>query len=264
MNNDTAPSTSSASAHTSAALSQLPMIPDDVMSEAHRQLFPASVRDGNEQQVDLRSRNSWLLCMHEVSTPELVEVFTINSISPFILIARLKPLMIRGQSHRSGTTSASSGTAHTPDPSSRDSSGATTVAISSTSITNDITIAGSKVQSLASTIMEMNGLEEMSTDTVVSTTNLSRKGGHDRGHQEGTVSQIDQNRDIQVKRRKDESHAWKGGEAYKGHGPGAASTVHGANADTVLGDDCRFVVNVSSMEGKFYRRKLATFSSWIQ
>lgn len=59
---------------------------------------------------------------------------------------------------------------------------------------------------------------------------------------------------------KKRKHAWKGGQDYKGHGPGAtnASTVHGSKADRVLAADCRFVVNVSSMEGKFYRRKLAT------
>jgi NAD(P)-dependent dehydrogenase (short-subunit alcohol dehydrogenase family) len=47
------------------------------------------------QQVDLRSVNSWRLRMHEVATPELLEVQLVNAIAPYILNARLKPLMLR-------------------------------------------------------------------------------------------------------------------------------------------------------------------------
>jgi len=45
--------------------------------------------------VDLRGRNSWRLMMDEVPTVELLEVQLINAIAPFILNARLKPLMLR-------------------------------------------------------------------------------------------------------------------------------------------------------------------------
>jgi NAD(P)-dependent dehydrogenase (short-subunit alcohol dehydrogenase family) len=47
------------------------------------------------QQVDLRDRNSWRFLMHEVPTVELLEVQLVNAIAPFILNARLKPLMLR-------------------------------------------------------------------------------------------------------------------------------------------------------------------------
>ena len=43
--------------------------------------------------MDLRSSNSWVLKMSEVSTPELVEVFAINSLAPFLINARLQPLL---------------------------------------------------------------------------------------------------------------------------------------------------------------------------
>ena len=39
--------------------------------------------------------NSWRLRMHEVETPELLEVQLVNAIAPYILNARLKPLMVR-------------------------------------------------------------------------------------------------------------------------------------------------------------------------
>jgi NAD(P)-dependent dehydrogenase (short-subunit alcohol dehydrogenase family) len=39
--------------------------------------------------------NSWRLRLHEVPTPELLEVQLVNAIAPYILNARLKPLMLR-------------------------------------------------------------------------------------------------------------------------------------------------------------------------
>ncbi len=56
-------------------------------------LFPAHRYDEDQQQVDLRAINSWRLRLHEVATPELLEVHLINAIAPYILNARLKPLM---------------------------------------------------------------------------------------------------------------------------------------------------------------------------
>ncbi len=45
--------------------------------------------------MDLREVNSWRLRLHEVETPELLEVQLVNAIAPYILNARLKPLMLR-------------------------------------------------------------------------------------------------------------------------------------------------------------------------
>jgi NAD(P)-dependent dehydrogenase (short-subunit alcohol dehydrogenase family) len=58
-------------------------------------LFPKDRYDEDLQQVDLRAVNSWRLRLHEVETPELIEVHLVNAIAPYILNARLKPLMLR-------------------------------------------------------------------------------------------------------------------------------------------------------------------------
>jgi NAD(P)-dependent dehydrogenase (short-subunit alcohol dehydrogenase family) len=77
----------------SAQLSQVPLLPEDHAHE--HDLFPQGMLDQDLQQVDLRGRNSWRLLMDEVSSVELLEVQLINAIAPFILNARLKPLMLR-------------------------------------------------------------------------------------------------------------------------------------------------------------------------
>jgi len=76
-----------------AELSQIPMLPDEL--EAQKALFPEGQLDQDLQQVDLRERNSWRLLMAEVPTVELLEVQLVNAIAPYILNARLKPLMLR-------------------------------------------------------------------------------------------------------------------------------------------------------------------------
>jgi len=52
------------------------------------------MRDGEGQALDLRETNSWRLDLHEVSTVELLEVHLVNAVAPFVLNARLKPLML--------------------------------------------------------------------------------------------------------------------------------------------------------------------------
>ncbi|HEU4889836.1 MAG TPA: SDR family oxidoreductase [Thermoanaerobaculia bacterium] len=77
----------------SAQLSQVPLLPED--HSASSDLFPQGRLDQDLQQIDLRGRNSWRLLMDEVSSVELLEVQLINAVAPFILNARLKPLMLR-------------------------------------------------------------------------------------------------------------------------------------------------------------------------
>jgi NAD(P)-dependent dehydrogenase (short-subunit alcohol dehydrogenase family) len=76
-----------------AELSQLRLLPDELL--ARKDLFPQGVLDQDLQQVDLRGRNSWRLLLAEVSTVELLEVQLVNAVAPFVLNARLKPLMLR-------------------------------------------------------------------------------------------------------------------------------------------------------------------------
>jgi len=63
--------------------------------EAENSLFPKGRLDQDLQQIDLRGRNSWRLLMAEVPSVELLEVHLVNAIAPFIINARLKPLMMR-------------------------------------------------------------------------------------------------------------------------------------------------------------------------
>ena len=74
-----------------AAMSQTPLLPDEL--EAQAGLFPDGRLDQDLQQVDLRERNSWRLLLHEVSSVELLETQLVNAVAPFVLNARLKPLM---------------------------------------------------------------------------------------------------------------------------------------------------------------------------
>ena len=76
-----------------AALSQAALAPEDEGLESG--LFPSGQLDQDLQQVDLRDRNSWRLLLHEVGTVELLEVQLINAVAPFVLNARLKPLLMK-------------------------------------------------------------------------------------------------------------------------------------------------------------------------
>ncbi|WP_045770707.1 SDR family NAD(P)-dependent oxidoreductase [Xanthomonas albilineans] len=76
-----------------AALSQMPLLADDLLGQQH--VFPEGRLDQDLQQVDLRGRNSWRLLLAEVSSVELLETQLVNAIAPFVMNARLKPLLLR-------------------------------------------------------------------------------------------------------------------------------------------------------------------------
>jgi NAD(P)-dependent dehydrogenase (short-subunit alcohol dehydrogenase family) len=76
-----------------AELSQAPLLPEDLGPGGH--LFPEGVLDQDLQQVDLRGRNSWRLTLSEISSVELLETQLVNAVAPFVLNARLKPLLLR-------------------------------------------------------------------------------------------------------------------------------------------------------------------------
>jgi NAD(P)-dependent dehydrogenase (short-subunit alcohol dehydrogenase family) len=78
----------------SAELTQVALLPDDLAGQAGH-LFPEGQLDQDLQQVDLRERNSWRLLLAEVSTVELLETQLVNAVAPFVLNARLKPLLLR-------------------------------------------------------------------------------------------------------------------------------------------------------------------------
>jgi NAD(P)-dependent dehydrogenase (short-subunit alcohol dehydrogenase family) len=76
-----------------AELSQLALVPEDRGHD--RALFPEHAYDADGQQIDLRKVNSWRLRLADVSSAELLEVQLVNAVAPFVLCARLKPLMER-------------------------------------------------------------------------------------------------------------------------------------------------------------------------
>ncbi|MES3032384.1 MAG: SDR family oxidoreductase [Gemmatimonadota bacterium] len=80
-----------------AQLSQVKLLDEEHM--AQQALFPVGRLDQDLQQVDLRDRNSWRLQMDEVPSVELLEVQLVNAVAPFLINARLKPLMQRTPGH---------------------------------------------------------------------------------------------------------------------------------------------------------------------
>ena len=55
--------------------------------------FPEGEKDKHGEQLDTRLRNSWTYNLDEVPLQELLQVLTINAVGPFILTAKLKPLL---------------------------------------------------------------------------------------------------------------------------------------------------------------------------
>ncbi len=76
-----------------AELSQYQLAEEDFTQD--KAAFPTGKYDVDQQQVDLRDKNSWRLKLAEVSTVEMLEVHLVNAVAPFLLNARLKPLMRR-------------------------------------------------------------------------------------------------------------------------------------------------------------------------
>jgi NAD(P)-dependent dehydrogenase (short-subunit alcohol dehydrogenase family) len=76
------------------------------------EIFPKGILDQDLQQVDLRGHNSWRLPLHEVPTLELLEVLLVNATAPFVMTARLKPLMVRSATPPPGTATSADAARH--------------------------------------------------------------------------------------------------------------------------------------------------------
>jgi NAD(P)-dependent dehydrogenase (short-subunit alcohol dehydrogenase family) len=63
-------------------------------------ILPADRLEDNEELADSRDVNSWLLRLDEVGAPEMLEVQLVNSVAPFLLNSRLKPLLLRSPHER--------------------------------------------------------------------------------------------------------------------------------------------------------------------
>ena len=78
---------------TAAEMTQIPILAEDTDTQA----FPQQELDVNQQQIDTRKHNSWLLKLEHVDTPELLECVSVNMMAPFIMNSRLKKLMCRSE-----------------------------------------------------------------------------------------------------------------------------------------------------------------------
>lgn len=65
------------------------------MSPTSTDILPVDTLEDNEERADSREVNSWLLRLDEVSASEMLEVQLVNSVAPFLLNSRLKPLLAR-------------------------------------------------------------------------------------------------------------------------------------------------------------------------
>jgi NAD(P)-dependent dehydrogenase (short-subunit alcohol dehydrogenase family) len=77
----------------SAVLSQVPLLAEDLERGEH--LYPEGRLDKDLQQVDMRDTNSWRMTLADVPTAELLEVHLVNAVAPFVLNARLRPLLAK-------------------------------------------------------------------------------------------------------------------------------------------------------------------------
>jgi NAD(P)-dependent dehydrogenase (short-subunit alcohol dehydrogenase family) len=75
----------------SAVLTQVPLLAEDL--EKSHALYPQGRLDADLQQVDMRDFNSWRMALADVPTAELLEVHLVNAVAPFVLNARLRPLL---------------------------------------------------------------------------------------------------------------------------------------------------------------------------
>ncbi|KAK5669378.1 hypothetical protein QVD99_003774 [Batrachochytrium dendrobatidis] len=76
--------------NTSAARSQISLTEDAAADSQH---FPDGRLDRDDQQIDLRSQNSWTMQIGQISTVEMLECHVINAFAPWVLISELKSLM---------------------------------------------------------------------------------------------------------------------------------------------------------------------------
>jgi NAD(P)-dependent dehydrogenase (short-subunit alcohol dehydrogenase family) len=65
------------------------------LAQAVGDVLPLDRLHDREELADSRHVNSWLLRLNEVSAGEMLEVQLVNSVAPFLLNSRLKPLLMR-------------------------------------------------------------------------------------------------------------------------------------------------------------------------
>ncbi|UJR22530.1 hypothetical protein I4U23_025579 [Adineta vaga] len=79
--------------HTSTYLPLSLLSSSSSSSSSTSSMVSTNSYDVNQQPIDFRSTNSWMLRLDDLSTMEINEVLTINTLAPFILNSKLKVLM---------------------------------------------------------------------------------------------------------------------------------------------------------------------------
>ena len=69
--------------------------------------FPPDRFDADDQQLDLRARNSWSARLGEIETLEAAECYVIGALAPFVLTSQLRPLLKRSPHARKFVVQAS-------------------------------------------------------------------------------------------------------------------------------------------------------------
>ncbi len=78
----------------------LPSLLPEGESPSAADILPADKLYDNEELADSRDSNSWMLKLDQVGPQEMLEVQLVNSVAPFLLNSRLKPLLARAPFER--------------------------------------------------------------------------------------------------------------------------------------------------------------------
>lgn len=89
------PKSASSNLSLSVIQSQIPLLEDDFQPKLEN--FPQNVIDKDKQQVDLTRKSSWTLQIDEIDILEFAETQIINTWAPFLLVSKLKPLMVNSE-----------------------------------------------------------------------------------------------------------------------------------------------------------------------
>lgn len=208
----------------------------------------------NGQSIDLREKNSWTMRMHEVSTPELAEVFAINAMAPFIINARLKGLMTRGRdlppsvarhSWRKDGQADVDALARMLPPSLRE-------AMLGDLVSEDLRPGGALRSAAAAAGASAAGVAGGAEDAASCSDAAAAAGGAG-----GPPSKRPRREAPDAAAAAEAAAAKKERAAASARRSGLAgvSKLLGDVAAAVPASLCRFVINVSAMEGKFARAK---------
>lgn len=92
INKEIVPKLDNSNFSLSVVQSQFPLLKDDFQPKLED--FPKNILDKDNQQVDLTFKSSWSLQLDEIEMFEFAETQVINAWAPFLLISKLKQLMM--------------------------------------------------------------------------------------------------------------------------------------------------------------------------